>query len=90
MTKTFESDWLEALTAVARATNYSLHAHVPQQAILAKFRNSGRERLKRKLRKLAHAGFIVLHPTAGETTWQLTRLGLKSLRESLATEPIDR
>jgi len=74
---------LEAiLTAVARATNYSTNAHVPRQAIRARFRRSRRGKIRTKLRKLASRGFVACHPTRGGTTWQLTKSGLNLLRKT--------
>jgi hypothetical protein len=64
------------LRAVADACNYSLHAHVPIQAITSRFRTDIRGDVKKTLRKLRKKGYCQEHPTFGSKTYNLTELGL--------------
>lgn len=63
------------LVKLARVVGYSLHAHVPRQALKSRCRDDN-VRIGKCLRLLAKKGLVVAHPTHGETTWQLTRPGL--------------
>ncbi|MHA1632122.1 MAG: hypothetical protein ACTSXC_04845 [Candidatus Freyarchaeota archaeon] len=63
------------LTALAEAVGYSLHAHVPKKYILNKLPKHLRPDASKVLGKLRANGYIQIHPTKGETTYQLTRKG---------------
>jgi hypothetical protein len=67
---------LLVLSAVASVTDLNLKAHVPLQAILCKFKREHRGFVKKAMKRLAKTGYISSHPTRGELTWQLTRMGV--------------
>ena len=68
------------LRALADACNYSLHAHVPTEAVTCRVAKNLRGEVKRALRELRRKGFCLKHPTGGSTTWQLTLEGLTTAR----------
>jgi predicted transcriptional regulator len=74
---------MAALQALGDACNYSLSAHVPIQAIRAKFRINVRRGVQKYLDKIRAKGLCAKHPTGRNTTWQLTRNGLNILRECM-------
>jgi len=63
------------LQALADACNYSLRAHVPEQAVTRNFPTHLRGDAKRALRDLRRKGYCVEHPAGKNRTWQLTRKG---------------
>ena len=65
-----------ALKALADACNYSLHAHVPTEAVTCRFAKNLRGDVKDTLKELQKRGLCLKHPTGGSTTWQLTLDGL--------------
>jgi hypothetical protein len=69
-------DEQQLLMAVAHAVNFSLKGHVPKHAIMSKYRKDRRGSAANGLKLLNRAGLVAIHPTRGETTWQLTRNGL--------------
>jgi hypothetical protein len=65
-----------ALKALADACNYSLHAHVPTEAVTHRVAKNLRGEVKRALKELRKRGLCLIHPTGRSTTWQLTPEGL--------------
>ena len=65
------------LIAVYDATNGSLSAHVPLEAVLRRFPGHLRGDVRRCIRELVKRGLVTLHPTRGSTTYQLTQWGLE-------------
>ena len=66
----------EVLLALARATKYSLKAHVPRHAVLSRYVPKDKGKVKKALERIVRTGFATKHPTRGEMTFHLTRLGL--------------
>ena len=64
------------LQALAEACNYSLACHVPKEAVTRKFPGHLRGEAKKGLKDLKRKGCCQTHPTGGNTTWELTSLGL--------------
>jgi len=58
------------------ACNYSLHAHVPTEAVTCRFAKNLRGEVKHALKELHKKGLCLKHPTGRSTTWQLTLEGL--------------
>jgi hypothetical protein len=75
------------LKALADACNWSLHAHVPIEAVTKRIQNNLRGDAKKALRKLRAKGYCVVHPTGGNVTYQLTVIGLSAARENLSIPP---
>jgi len=69
------------LAAIFQETGYSTHKHVPEHAILQHFRRDIRGLMKKPLRRLHSKGYVSKHPTGGEMTYQITRLGIERLKE---------
>jgi len=67
-----------ALKALAHACNYSLHAHVPTEAVTTCVPKHLRGDLKKALKELHRKGYCMKHPTGGTTTWNLTEFGLEA------------
>lgn len=67
-----------SLKALAEACNYSLHAHVPTEAVTCKAKKHLRGEIKKALKQLARIGYCLKHPTGGCTTWSLTPDGLRA------------
>jgi predicted nuclease with RNAse H fold len=65
------------LVAVFDATNGSLSAHVPLEAVLRRFPGHLRGDVRRCIKELIKRGLLKLHPTRGSTTYQLTQRGLE-------------
>ncbi|VVB63937.1 Uncharacterised protein [uncultured archaeon] len=68
------------LIAICRATKMSKSSHVPEKAFARKFPNEGRL-VKKALRELIREGYVRMHPTRGEMTYELTAGGLAFCRE---------
>jgi hypothetical protein len=68
---------MHVLLALADAVGYTLDAHVPKHAIFSKFKKDKRGWVEKELKVLARRGFAGRHPTKGETTWNLSREGLR-------------
>ena len=68
------------LVSLCKATQTSLSAHVPQPYFMKKFQNQKRM-AKKALHSLIALGYVVQHPTRGETAYGLTREGLGVCRE---------
>jgi hypothetical protein len=64
------------LKALADACNFSLAAHVPEQAVTRRFPRNLRGDVKKSLDKLRSKGYCTKHPTGKNMTWQLSRKGL--------------
>lgn len=71
------------LKALMYACNFSLGAHVPRQAVAKKLQPNLRGEVKKYLKKLRAKGYCIEHPTGGNTTWQLTPLGLSEAKKML-------
>ena len=69
-----------ALKILAEACNYSLYAHLPEQAILRKAPKNLQEDIKKSLHKLHKKGLSITHPTRGSTTYDISREGLRLAR----------
>jgi hypothetical protein len=69
-----------ALKALADACDYSLHAHVPTEAVTCKVKKHLRGDMKEALKKLVRLGFCIKHPTGRSTTWSLTPEGLAAAK----------
>lgn len=65
-----------ALRALADACNYSLHAHVPTEAVTRGVVKHLRGDLIKALKELNRKGLCIKHPTGRNTTWNLTPEGL--------------
>jgi len=71
------------LRALMYACDFSLGAHVPRQAVAIKLQPNLRGEVKKYLKKLRAKGYCNEHPTRGDTTWQLTQLGLSEAKKML-------
>jgi hypothetical protein len=69
------------LIAVADACDYSIHAHVPEGAILRKFKSHLQGDARNILKKLAKTPYILRHPTGRNTTFNITQDGLTKAQE---------
>ena len=58
----------------------SKSSHVPERAFARRFPNQGRL-IKKALRELIRDGYVRMHPTRGEMTYELTGVGLAFCRE---------
>ena len=63
------------------ASNGSIHAHVPRQAVQARFRKDLRGFVPKELKKLVRRGYAFKHPTRGQMTYGITTEGIKKLRQ---------
>ncbi|MGD0952619.1 MAG: hypothetical protein ABR985_09530 [Methanotrichaceae archaeon] len=68
------------LVSICKATKMSKSSHVPERAFARRFPNQGRL-IKKALRELIRDGYVRMHPTRGEMTYELTRDGLAFCRE---------
>lgn len=68
------------LLSICKAARLSKSAHVPERAFARRVPVGGSE-IKKALRKLISLGYIQMHPTRGEMTYQLTIEGIKLCRE---------
>lgn len=73
------------LMALADKTNCALGAHVSSHAILCKFSRNDRGDAKSSLKSIVKKGLAQRHPTRGEMTFHLTRLGLRVLQRRKRT-----
>ena len=71
------------LISICRATKESKSAHVPRQYFMKKFQADKHQKknAEKSLQSLIVRGYVVLHPTRGEMTYQLTDEGLRVCRE---------
>jgi len=69
------------LRALADACNYSLSAHVPVEAVTARFQTHLRGEAKKALERLRRKDYCYKHPTGRSMTWQLTRKGLDMAKD---------
>ena len=58
--------------------NYSLTARVPKKRITNKIRDMRPKYLKNAFKSLVSNGFLILHPSGRNPTYQLTRKGMKA------------
>jgi len=75
------------LEALAYTCNYSLHAHVPAEAVMSRFRKHLRGEVRKMLKKLRAKGLCFEHPTGRNTTYQLTLMGLNAVKSNPALSP---
>jgi Mn-dependent DtxR family transcriptional regulator len=68
------------LVSICKATRISKSSHVPERAFARRFPNEGRL-VKKALRELIREGYVRMHPTRGEMTYELTAEGLAFCRE---------
>jgi predicted transcriptional regulator len=75
-------DGLEAavLISICKATKTSKSAHVPEKSFARRIHDGGRL-IKKALRELVREGYLRMHPTRGEMTYELTNEGLAFCRE---------
>lgn len=66
------------LFIACQVLNYSLSAHVPKKAITNKIKNMHPKYLKKAFKSLISNGFLRLHPSGRNPTYQLTRKGMKA------------
>lgn len=66
-----------ALNALADACNFSPNAHPPEEAILRKVQSHLRGDVRKALGQLRRMGLAQRHPTRGNTTWNITGLGIQ-------------
>jgi hypothetical protein len=71
------------LKALGDACYWSLSAHVPIEAVTKRIRQNLRGEVKKTLRKLRAKGYCYEHPARRNTTWQLTPLGLATVKTNL-------
>lgn len=76
------------ITAIYDACHGSLSAHVPEHAILARFRRDRWGEARKALDKLRPRGYYTRHPTRGEITYRLTAMGKRIAEELLAREGV--
>lgn len=66
------------MTAMCEAVNNSKSAHIPEGAVSKKFPSNLRGDVKTVLKKsLKKKEYVVMHPTRGSNTYQLTEKGFK-------------
>jgi Mn-dependent DtxR family transcriptional regulator len=68
------------LISICKATKTSKSAHVPERSFARRIPNEGRL-VKKALRELIREGYVSMHPTRGEMTYELTNEGLAFCRE---------
>lgn len=76
---------LRVLAELCRATKTSKAAHVSEHAFVKKFPNE--KHARKALRKLITAGYVAMHPTRGEMTYQMTKAGWDICREIKGSAP---
>ncbi|HNX39350.1 MAG TPA: hypothetical protein PKK11_02115 [Methanothrix sp.] len=71
------------LTSICQATNSSKSAHVPKPYFMKKFQQDKRTKkaAEKALVSLIAHGYVSLHKTRNEMTYQLTDIGLDVCRE---------
>lgn len=80
-TRAYSKSSRDVLLALAKATNYTLNAHVPKHAVLSRYASKDRGDAKKALKEVVRMGLAAKHPTRKEMTYNLTRLGLILIRE---------
>lgn len=78
-----------ALVALASACGFSLHAHVPVNAVQARFPKHLRGEIPKALDRLRRAEKCQKHPTRGGITWELTRDGLQDAQSIVAGRALE-
>jgi len=71
---------LAVLVSICKATNVSKSAHVPKPYFMKRF-SKGKREAEKSLKKLISFGYVVIHPTGGETTFGLTADGIGLCRQ---------
>ncbi len=59
---------------MCRELHMSKARHISDHAIVKRFPNAERE-ARKALKKLITQGYVGMHPTGGEMTYQMTKLG---------------
>ena len=73
---------IAVLVALWEACNGSIHAHVPEQAVISRFKPHFRGLARKTLRKLARRPerYVLRHKNR-ETSYSITMMGIRKLRE---------
>ena len=69
---------ISILVIAYNVLNHSLHDHRPKQMILKKIVNMNPQLKKKAFNSLISNGFLRKHPTGRNTTYELTKKGLKA------------
>lgn len=74
---------LETATLVALfyATDGSIHARVPKQAVQSRFRRDLRGFVPKELKKLVRRGYALRNPSGRQMTFKITVVGISKLRQ---------
>lgn len=74
------------LASICKATNGSKSAHVPRPYLMRKFQENKHQKkqAEKALKSLIARGYVYLHTTGGEMTYQMTDAGWKICREMIA------
>ena len=82
MVSTFER---LVLISLCKATNVSKSAHVPKPYFMKKFQEDKHQKkaAEKALLSLIARGYVRMHPTRGEMTYDLTEEGVRLCRELL-------
>ena len=67
------------LISLCKATKTSKSAHIPQPYFMKKFQNQ-KKLANKALHSLIALGYVVIHPTRGDTTYDLTEEGINICR----------
>ena len=72
-----------ALFALYNATGGGFHAHVPEEAVVSRFRKDFRGYVSEGLDDLARhpEGYVMKHPTRVGMTYQITNSGIEKLKQ---------
>ncbi len=74
---------LRILVRFCEANNYSLSSHVPIEAVNLKLKGENSKYIRHKyirraIEELRASGFIVKHPTGRQTTYNISKKGLRA------------
>jgi len=74
------------LMSICKATNGSKSAHVPRPYFMKKFQEDKHQKkqAEKALKSLIARGYVHLHATGREMTYQMTEAGWKICREMIA------
>ena len=87
MTDSLDPFEVAVAVALATACHYSLHRHIPVNAVQSKFPKNLRGDVAKSLEVLRRRGLCQKHPTRGGVTWEISRDGLQ-FAESTLGNPI--
>jgi len=65
------------LVQFCQANNYSLSSHIPIEAVNLNIRGVHPKHIRRAVKELISSGFILKHPTGRQTTYKISRDGLR-------------